>query len=374
MTSHLSEDQIRRYHNCTLPPQELIVVDQHLSDCGDCRNKAAQILPVASILQPVWNEFAEIASAQPEHVTYEQLEQFVDDKLQGSERDIVESHLEICAECATVDRDLRQIKNELTSGSKIIWWQPATKIAAAAAAIMIIALGIAVWKLQTQSQSAAMQIRDLRNQLATAKQIDTTKSNLPPDQEKLVASVLTSRQLSIPSFVSDLIGQKGQLMGSSTDQSFSLHSPVGTVVETTQPTFAWAELEGTNSYEVAVFDTDFRAVEKSGTIKTSNWKPSKPLQRGKSYAWQVIAERNGEFVKSPIPPHPPAIFHVLEENKLKQFQEMQKSTTSHLILGILSANLGLLDSAEAEFHLASSGKSQKTAEDFLQQLNTLRNK
>jgi hypothetical protein len=98
------------------------------------------------------------------------------------------------------------------------------------------------------------------------------------------------------------------------------------------------------------------------------------LQRGKSYAWQVIAERNGEFVKSPIPPHPPAMFHVLEENKLKQFQEIQKSTTSHLILGILSANLGLLDSAEAEFHLASSGESQKTAEDFLQQLNTLRNK
>ena len=42
------------------------------------------------------------ASAELEHISYEQLEAYIDDQLDLTEREILDSHTKICAECATI--------------------------------------------------------------------------------------------------------------------------------------------------------------------------------------------------------------------------------------------------------------------------------
>src|SRR5262249_2005184 len=154
-----------------------------------------------------------------------------------------------------------------------------------------------------------------------------------------------------PALLMGLIGGSGVLRsGSSKGVSFALESPVGTVLITDRPVFHWAALSGAKSYMVSIYDTGFNRIMSSGPLSKTAWTASSPLKRGEIYAWKVTADKDGQEITSPMLPAPEAMFKILEKTKAEELdRNKQALSSSHLAAGVVYAQNGMLDDAEAEF-------------------------
>lgn len=153
--------------------------------------------------------------------------------------------------------------------------------------------------------------------------------------------------------------------------SFSVRSPIGVIVETTSPTLRWDALKDA-TYTVTIYDSNFNPVATSGVLVSPSWAPPRPLARGQIYSWQVTALRQDLQVKSPRPPAPEAKFKVLEGSKATAIERARRAKPrSHLTLGVLYAQAGLLDDAEREF--GALLRANPKSEIARQLLNNVRN-
>ncbi|HEX8843662.1 MAG TPA: zf-HC2 domain-containing protein [Pyrinomonadaceae bacterium] len=175
--------------------------------------------------------------------------------------------------------------------------------------------------------------------------------SLSPAHQRLVTRVLTSARVETPPLPWEGDSKGDRLMGGSGDEvSFSLHSPVGKVVETTRPTLRWTPLEGATSYVVTVRDSTARTMITSAPLSSAEWSVPRPLRRGVIYSWKVLAVKGDEEFVSPPPTAPDAQFKVLEEAQAEELKRArQRAPRSRLLLGALYARAGLLDEAEREF-------------------------
>ena len=192
---------------------------------------------------------------------------------------------------------------------------------------------------------------------------------LPAGWRKAVESALRARRVERPAVVEELSRQKETLLGiPSSTRKVLIVGPAGTVVESDQPLFRWRSLNGEASYYVvAVFDSRFNRVAKSGPLTATEWNCSQTLQRGATYIWQVTAFRDGEAIVSPSPPAPEARFRVLEQAAADELiRARQLRPTSHLTLGVLYARAGMADEAEQEFQaLVESNPGSAAARSLL---------
>src|SRR5579872_4918894 len=111
---HLSNVQIDRCCQRALEPGEMQEVYSHLDQCDECRTKVsegAQTVPFArfraELLLGEWSD--------PLHLTVEQQAAYVDGTLDRADRQIVESHLEICPQCVEEIRELRAFRTILST-------------------------------------------------------------------------------------------------------------------------------------------------------------------------------------------------------------------------------------------------------------------
>jgi hypothetical protein len=143
--------------------------------------------------------------------------------------------------------------------------------------------------------------------------------------------------------------------------------PAGTVLESDRPLFSWRPLNGEATYLVAVFDSEFKPVAKSGPLTATEWACPQTLRRGATYTWQVTALHNGETIVSPSPPAPEARFRVLEQDEADELKRARRlRPTSHLTLGVLYARAGMADEAEREFQaLVESNPGSAAARSLL---------
>src|SRR5262249_42685091 len=101
---------------------------------------------------------------------------------------------------------------------------------------------------------------------------------------------------------------------------------------------------------VEIFDQNFQPLLKSALVKSNQFQPAKPLPRAQSYYWQVIALKDGDEIVAPEKPAPDAIFKVISAKQFQQLTALKQShPESHLTLGIIYAQAGLLVDAVAEF-------------------------
>lgn len=318
------------------------------------------------------------------HSTYEELQGYVDGTLDEADRENVESHLEICADCSASERDLRTLQQDLKAASgrpqaipfsRTLWW----KVAAVAAALIFVS-SLAMLSMRSRVTGLEAQIRTLELEKAMLES-QSHKSGSPavesrglaPEHEKIIAEVVAGKELPLPAFLAELNGAHGQLLGSSKPEEFSLASPVGTGVESDTPILRWSPWSGADSYVVSVFDSQFELVAKSETLTVTQWKVTHPLQRGRIYAWQVVASRKGEEAKSPMPPAPPAMFQVLDAKDAAEISALQQQINSPLQRGILYAHYGVLDDAQEQLRqVSASDPSSAVAARLLQQIESLR--
>ena len=92
MTEHLSETQLENYRLRRAPDAEMAAAAEHLAGCAECRGTLLRRRAGALI--------AGLAEVRPSHLTFEELEAYVDGRASAGERELVESHAEWCESCA----------------------------------------------------------------------------------------------------------------------------------------------------------------------------------------------------------------------------------------------------------------------------------
>jgi hypothetical protein len=144
------------------------------------------------------------------------------------------------------------------------------------------------------------------------------------------------------------IGRRGLRSGNE-EQSWTLLKPVSVAVESDRPAFRWSSLTGAATYTVLVYDDQVRPVTRSPALSGTGWTPPNPLPRGATYLWQVRAAlKDGGTTTSPAPPEGFAPFHVLDAAGVQELVQARRAPPSHFRLGVVCAELGLLDEAQEE--------------------------
>ncbi|MFP5245901.1 MAG: anti-sigma factor family protein, partial [Thermoanaerobaculia bacterium] len=275
-----------------------------------------------------------------EHLTYDEIEAWIDGRATDVERELVEGHIELCALCRTEVRDLERVRESIAA--RHVRWLPA--IAAAAAVLIAI---VAAWFLAQKSLPTGA--TGSQPVIATTEPSTTTTAPAPPPPPVLYT-------LQKPPIIDTLARNAGVLRGHVDTATFALHEPVGTVVLDARPRFRWDATPGAGTYTVAIADRETGGVAATESIKATTWQPKKSLKRGRTYSWQVTAQLGEERVTVPRPSDPEALFHVATQEEAAAIEAMQKG---HLEMGVELAERGVLDDAERELRLAKeAGEAQ----------------
>lgn len=413
---HLSDKDIARYRGRGLPPAELLAADNHLTMCDACYARMGKAQGLDDELIAASKAFNGAADCEVAHLTYEQLSALVDDQSDEIEREIAESHLELCSRCEREFNDLREVSARMAisparqyapalSGPSLrerlvaLWRLPAFRMPAGAVAalagISLLAfliitslrkenaeLRARVTELEEsgkalKEQAAAVERR--QSEIAAAREENAglqaevgqgqilvalkdaggrvsldAGGNLsgiqtPPQYERSVKEALQGGRVKLSSALRELRSQSGTLMGGAQPE-FKLLTPVGVVIEGDRPAFRWSALEGATRYTVTVHDSSLNQVATSDSLTTTGWTVPAALPRGQTYIWQVRAAKDAAEIVAPPAAESRVRFRVLEGSKVEEIGRAKRThAKSHLVMGVIYAEAGLLEKAEREF-------------------------
>jgi hypothetical protein len=428
MSDHLTQTQIEDYSRRSLPAVDLLSVSDHLGACDLCRRQVQRALNGDTVYLALRSELfdqTELSSSLTgrAHLTFEQIVGSVDATLAGEELQIVKDHLACCQQCALAVDDLRafkdqiepeldrqdQLSSESETGEKArhLWsmfWPKPLVFGSALATLLLVASGWMVWQalnrtkeeprtaVVTPSPAPSVSISPgtapggaeaiaLLNDGAGQLRLDkggrlSGVDHLPPAYQQMVKSALTNQELEKSPLLAGLTPTSITPRGGEDDRGarFSLIGPIRTLTLSDQPVFRWSRLKGAASYVVEIYDEEFDMVAASPRIVGQRWRTQQPLKRGSVYYWQVKAIKDGRELVSPRPPAPQAKFRILDEAKANDLEQARQDyASSHLLLGLLYAQAGLLDEAEEEFRALQKANSKSTIADrLLQQVRSHR--
>jgi hypothetical protein len=328
-TTHVSREQLVQYRNRALLPQELVAVDGHLGGCQECRAE------LAGLSTPAVAAIAAVQSVRFEHISYEQMDAWVEDTLDQTERELVLSHIGLCAPCA---RQLKayekyapvmaapiapaaiQLAQPITFGDKIRAMFRMPQIAMIAAAVALVAI---VSPLMMEKSSGPNLVKTEMESLGT--QRPASLDGLAPNTDT------------------------------------NLLYPVSEVVEERQPILRWKPFGG--SYTIAVFDTDGKRIARSGILNDTHWLVPVQLDRGVEYRWQIVGDGQTHT----------ATFRVLSEADERKLSEVREKRPGALELGAAAQQMGLLSIAQEQFEVLK--KEQPNSQDaakLLEHVNEMR--
>jgi hypothetical protein len=399
MLKHPAKTELKAYADRTLTADELLRIDEHLSNCDECFSNMQQHLNS----DPTAASFADVLTAvgpDDGHLSYEQLAGYVDRTLGGVENEIVEVHSGGCELCSLQLDDLRQIKAGIRSQTPLQtsrpgFWEQITnaisiKWAAPVLAALLLAFAGLMWYGTSNKPVEEVRVIDQQNRNADQEiRLPEATPDLPANAEtstneplhhvtaslvdaggkieldengnvtginagrfaQTIKSALAGQDIPISTDARNLRSSAGVLMGGSNDGvPFKVSGPVGKIVVSDRPQFTWGSVDGADSYTVSIYDDNYSKVATSPPLKQPAWTPGTPLRRGAFYKWQVTALKNGEEIKSPVRPAPDARFKVLDVSAASDIETAKRQAgTSHLLLGIVYAKAGLIAEAEREF-------------------------
>ena len=422
---HLTQKQVEDYSRRQLPAAELLAVTDHVGGCDVCRqrielaeNGDATYLDLHS---QVFDEVAETL-----HLTMEQTAAYVDRSLSGEELQVLNDHLTHCEQCVSAVDDLREFRNEIApsldrdfqpatvpSPAESTWRRTLRSLtspfrvspvpAFGGAALAILLLAFIAWLVWRTPQQQTPQIAHTPTPQAPPSQPDTPPvqppvaaqivaqvndgsgvvaldqqgklsgaDNLPPAYQNLVKRALTTGRIEKSAQLQGLTRPPSSLMGANNPKDFSVLEPLGNVQLADRTTFRWSAMEGATGYVVEVYDEKFAPVTSSPQLTNLTWTTTLP--RGHVYTWQVKAIKDGEETTAPRPPAPQAKFRILDQSKANEIANARRAhASSHLTLGLLYADAGLLREAEQEFRLLQKANpNSDLARNLLRQVQSLR--
>ncbi len=357
---HLSREQLEHYRDRLLPAPALSTADAHLSQCVACRTALAELTPPG----PAVALLADIATARSEHLSYEQMDHWVEDTLDPAVRELVMAHIAVCDSCA---RQLRAYEaaapamsadlprsaemrkraahpavagrdehvpapaqpahfHKPTIGDKLKAFVRSPQLVLMTAAGIALVIGapyIALRSLPGSGDDANI------NQTKEVPLDVRAVYELPQALAISAEEVLTAQQPEVPE----------ALDGVPTPLGFDQTYPVSEVVESTRPTFTWQQAEPP-PYTVVIRNAADLEVLRVPNIASPLLVTPMELERGAIYTWQLVF-RSGSFEE--------ASFRVMDEGDLALWQDVRAQYgNSHLVLGLLAQHYGLLSIAQSE--------------------------
>ncbi len=292
-----------------------------------------------------------IAQARDEHLSYEQLEAWVEDTMDQTARELVVAHIGVCPFCAKQLASYESYAPVMSASTAaparpVSFWErlrsgfgslPATpKFAMVGLAIAVAALAPTV-------------IRNARSSGAGWEQIEA----LPPSVRQAAREVVNANSPIRPAALTDL----------APNVDAQLDYPVSEVVEETQPALRWKPFA--ESYWVAVMDAGNQVVTQAAVDKTG-WAVSVVLHRGAIYAWEVRAMNSGGVLHR-------ALFRVLGESEGQTLAQLRASGAGPLARGAVEQQFGMLTAAQREFEmLAKEMPRSQDATKLLEHVRSLR--
>lgn len=327
MVDHLTPDQLEQYRRGTAAPDQLLAFDDHLSQCEQCRMALEKL--VTPLVLTTWA--AGLAR-------YEIAQQEV-----------------LPAEVQQKKADTRQVPSEPVR-ARFRWprllWIPALA-AALVVGFMLLQRssppsGPGTASAPPPPQKMLAELRDGNGPV----QLDSSgvlhaAAGIDDADRMALTEALKSRSLPLAATPSDLAAPPGTLLGPSKPDEFSPLAPLSITVYSDRPQFHWQGLTGALTYEIQIFDSEFREVDSSGKIKDTEWTPVKPLARGALYQWQVIAYRANDSARTPTPPAPDARFRILNSEVFGKV-EAARTMQEHFLAAVLFAKAGMKEEARNE--------------------------
>ena len=431
MAEHLTQKQVEDYCRQRLHVAELLPVSDHLGECEACRRQIECAMngdaAFFALRAEAFGGAAETSSPRMvrEHLSAEQAAEYVDSNLSGEELQTVSDHLTTCEQCALAVDDLQSFRDQVAP-SLVREYQPAPappptedfwhRIVASlralfgmspglayGAAVMVLLLAVTGWLIwrtprerepeqavvvtpapqpqpaltpEPAPMSVVAELNDGGGRLTLDQEGKLSGADdLPIAYRDMLREALTTRQIERSSQLKGLARPPSSLMSADKQRSeFTVIEPVGKVLMSDRPTFRWSPMEGATVYVVEVYDSKFNLVAASPELTSHSWAAAQSLSRGKVYSWQVKAIKEGQELKAPRPPAPQARFRILDRAKANELAKAKRDyPSSHLALGLLYAEAGLLNEAEAELRaLQKANPDSEIARSLLSRLQALR--
>ena len=375
--------------------------------------------------------FEEEALDTGAHLMMDQAAAYVDRHLSGEKLHAVDDHLTHCEECVFAVNDLREFRNEIAPsldrdyepttvpstvqssrqrGLAAFVARLRTSLVAAFgfAGVAMLLLAVIAWFVWRTPQEREEQIAVAPSPLSQPSALPQPESSaespmpppaaavvaqlnegsrvitldqdgklsgaedLPPAYQELLKKTLSNSRIEKSSQLQGLTRPPSSLMGSDNGQNFAVLDPLGNVLLSNRPTFRWSALEGATGYVIEVYDEKFNPVMTSPQLTGLTWTTT--LSRGNIYSWQVKALKDGQEIASPRPPAPQAKFRILDQAKANEIANARRAyPSSHLTLGLLYTQAGLLREAEQEFRLLQKANpNSDLARNLLRQVQSLR--
>ena len=407
---HLSQKQVEDYSLHQLSAAELLTVSDHLEACEVCRVRVEGVLSGDVAFIGLHEEAFSENGFESAHLTAAQTADYVDQNLAGEALQLVDDHLSGCEQCALAVADLRAFRNEIAPSlerrygpapvsSEGGWRQKLASLfkvgpvpAFGAAALAVLVLGTIAWLVWSTQEHKAPEVVAVSSptppilqpspspepslQPSPAPEVvaQLNDGQVPPAYQNRVKEVLTSQRIGRSSQLQGLTRPSSTLMGSNNQPEFSVLEPTGSVSLTNRPAFRWSAMEGSTGYVVEIYDDQFKLAASSPQLTNRSWTIPQALPRGKVYSWQVKAMKDGQEITSPRPPAPQAKFRVLDQSKANELARAKRAySSSHLTLGVLYADAGLLKEAEQQFRLLlRANPNSRLARTLLRQIQSLR--
>jgi hypothetical protein len=208
MRGHFSSEDVERFRARAMPPSELLAFYDHISDCTQCREAVNKVMQPQHAVASLVKGLTRDSSSEVEHLSYEQVEGYLDATLAGPEREMTSAHLELCPGCAARVDELRTFKNSLgrsksdarsfwrpfsTSSRRPLGWLlvPAQVAIIAFVSISLATLGLRreIKQLQGQRDQLQQENAGLRKDAANAQELEATIERLQREQEETLATV-----------------------------------------------------------------------------------------------------------------------------------------------------------------------------------------
>jgi hypothetical protein len=324
------------------------------------------------------------------HLTHQDLEAYLEGRLPAARLQHCRTHLDSCEACRAELEDLRTFKSDLAGFARSEPDRREMKRgrrrrrltlprAAAVATIVVAAVSAVLWwgrdRPRSNKTSVAVTVTHTLPPVpaAGAQARDTRLADeiaaLPEDVRPAVSEAIQHGKLRPPTDVIQLRGRAHTLSGApETNTGFALLGPFGEAIAETRPEFRWQPLAGAIRYSV---DAGLHPVQRSPALRTTGWRPRRPLRRGQTYLWQVTATLRGRStVVASGPPSPGALLRIIPQklaDELAQFR--QRHEGAHLVLGALYAQAGMLTESADELRKVPPGDSSySTAQKLLESL------
>src|SRR4030095_15279405 len=105
-STHLSNDDMARYCGRAMSAVELLAADDHLALCDTCHERMGATRLLDGKLFAASEAFNDAISAEVTHLTFEQMAAMADNRLDEIDREVIESHLNLCSRCENELDDL----------------------------------------------------------------------------------------------------------------------------------------------------------------------------------------------------------------------------------------------------------------------------